>query len=150
MIPKRGLFNKSGGDPDCFPLGMKNERKNVMDNQITVSKVKSEFSNVYDEIFEAGKKFTVERFEKLRKVCGNDIDLLAENFLNDVTLNETVSARIEKLSAENARVKRLIDENVAQTMTDKQLKEKFAESQELQLQFSCVDAYIAGVRHPEK
>jgi hypothetical protein len=34
--------------------------------------------------------------------------------------------------------------------TDAQLKEHFAQIQELQDQFSSADAYIAGIRHPAK
>jgi pyruvate-formate lyase-activating enzyme len=100
----------------------------------TVAEVKTIRPDLYDAIVETGHKKVDEQ-----PVVG------PQNLSG-----EELQKRCRKLERENTEMRARLAVHQGATMTDQQLREQFAQTKELQDQFTCADAYVASVRHPAK
>jgi len=126
-----------------------------------------------------GEKAERDTFAELKKVCGDDDALLVECYSEGKSVTEALQMRATKAEALNKELaeklskqpaagdKQKIDPAAQEfsdkaiepgkekgkfdeaEATDEQLKEHFGKTKDLQDKFSCAEAYIAFVRHPE-
>lgn len=137
------------------------------------------FSQIFDSGKTEGAKTEKERFARLQAACGDDHELVVNCFAEGLDTAEAQSKRIEKLSAKNIELAKKLEENNAgkkpavdpaeqefsdsglepgketknfdeKNATDEQLKEHFAQSKELQNEYTCADAYVMAIRHPQR
>jgi len=151
--------------------------------KLTLDQFKTENTELHEQVFAAGiaegEKKVTDRFERLKKVCDGDNELLVNCFAEGIDTADAMQKKIEKLSADNTELKEKLSKPPAvkssqkidpavqefsdkatepgketgkfdeQEATDDQLKEHFGKTKDLQDNFSCAEAYIAAVRHPE-
>lgn len=82
--------------------------------EFTAEQVKTEFADVYKEIFDAGKadgaKAETDRFSALKTACGEDSELLVSCFAEGLTTAEAQTKLIDKLSAGREQDRKKIEE----------------------------------------
>jgi len=158
---------------------MPEEITNMTLAELTGENFSTVLPEIYNQVLIKGKaegeQAGKQRFADLQKVCGDDAALIVQCLSEGKTAADAASLRMIKLQAET---KRLAEENAAlkakridpavpefsdtapapgtsgkfdeAKATDAQLKEHFAQTQDLKDRFSSAEAYIAGVRHPAK
>ena len=77
---------------------------------MTIEQFKADHEQLHQQVFEAGAKSQTERFDRLRKVCGDDHALLVKCFTENMDTAEAQSAKIEKLSAQNQQLSQKLQE----------------------------------------
>lgn len=94
------------------------------------------------------------KIEGLIKACrGNGGHLIAaltnEQAAADLLKNhaDELDAKRDKLRRQNTELRGDIEDRQAATLSDEQLRQRFAASPDLQDRFSCDEAYIAYIRH---
>jgi len=90
----------------------KTKEANVL--ELTVDTVKTEFEDVFKEIFDAGKadgaKAETDRFSALKAACGEDSELLVSCFAEGLTTAEAQTKLIDKLSEGREQDRKKIEE----------------------------------------
>ena len=64
--------------------------------KLTVEELQQVRPDLYEQIFEAGKKAEQEKFEVLKEVCGGDFELLAESFAEGRSPEDALRLRVFK------------------------------------------------------
>ncbi len=158
------------------------EKSIMADEQLTIETFAELHPEIYKEIFEkaraerieAGKseaqKLAAQWFAELKKVCGEDTELLVEFVEKQTSIEDAKAAKMAKLEATNKeqaeQIKKLsekkVDPAVAEfndtapdpkatekfdeaAATDEQLKEHYNKDKNLQDEFHSVEAYLAYI-----
>jgi hypothetical protein len=98
-----------------------------------------------------------QRIEALVKGCHGNGERLLEAFTDGAVAAELLkssgdelAADVDRLRRENTALHADIEDRRAAQLSDEELRAKFSAQQDLQDRFSCVEAYIAFLRHPAK
>jgi hypothetical protein len=158
-------------------------KENIMSKEefldLTPDVLRTEYPEVFAAVRNAASAEAIqaekERFEAIRKACGDDAALAGECFAAGLTVADALGKRNAKLSADLAAANEKLNKTAVQSpidkataefkaqpapadkdkaafdeakATDTELEAHFAATQDLRDRFSSAKAYVAHIRHP--